>query len=101
MRMSEPLEPRALRSGNVLVTDTNGLIALTGDAADNAIFVTQVKGGHLKIAGANGKANVVANAKINDPGSTPSPESYFRFDDKGLITRIEEYANVIPAGQDS
>lgn len=54
-----------------------------------------------EIAGANGKANVVANAKINDPGSTPSPESYFRFDDKGLITRIEEYANVIPAGQDS
>lgn len=52
--MSEPLEPRALRSGNVLVTDTNGLIALTGDAADNAILVTQVKGGHLKIAGANG-----------------------------------------------
>jgi len=52
--MSDPLEPRALRSGNVLVTDTNGLIALTGDAADNAIFVTQVKGGHLKIAGANG-----------------------------------------------
>ncbi|MFE2184370.1 hypothetical protein [Streptomyces sp. NPDC059455] len=26
---------------------------------------------------------------------------YFRFDDKGLITRIEEYANFIPAGRDS
>jgi limonene-1,2-epoxide hydrolase len=26
---------------------------------------------------------------------------YFRFDDDGLITRIEEYANFIPAGQDS
>ncbi|MFI9555586.1 DUF1684 domain-containing protein [Nonomuraea endophytica] len=26
---------------------------------------------------------------------------YFRFDDKGLITRIEEYANFIPADQDS
>lgn len=26
---------------------------------------------------------------------------YFRFDDAGLITRIEEYANFIPAGQDS
>jgi hypothetical protein len=26
---------------------------------------------------------------------------YFRFDDKGLITRIEEYANFIPVGQDS
>ncbi|ASQ97745.1 nuclear transport factor 2 family protein [Streptomyces sp. 11-1-2] len=26
---------------------------------------------------------------------------YFRFDDKGLITRIEEYANFVPAGQDN
>lgn len=26
---------------------------------------------------------------------------YFRFDDAGLITRIEEYANFIPASQDS
>ncbi|AQW56186.1 hypothetical protein ACIQPP_48540 [Streptomyces violaceusniger] len=26
---------------------------------------------------------------------------YFRFDDKGLTTRIEEYVNFIPAGQDN
>jgi hypothetical protein len=45
---------------------------------------------HEALAGGRGRRGALVHAAV-----------YFSFDDAGLITRIEEYANFIPAGQDN
>lgn len=73
----EALEIRDLMAGNVTVKVTNGNFLLTGDAAANALAVTQPTTGHLLVQGVggtkvNGKASVdvafTGNATFNLAG---------------------------------